>query len=347
MRDNLIKLLFVGHETSKFKWETIKWWETTENWSDLPDFFPKEEIDKYDKVDIGKVIENWEKNNISFITLYDKEYPEYFKELEKYPFIIFYRGDISLLKHNKRLSVVGSRRSPYEMKKLTEKWCEELAMNGVCIISGLAVGIDIHAHIGALNGNGYTVAVMGCGVDIAYPSINRKWKEKIEKEGLVISEYLPSSPPQKYYFPFRNRLIATIGEGLLVVTGTKKSGTMITVGWALDMGRTVMAVPGSVMNYYSEGPNYLIKNGAVPITSVDDIKDEMGIKESRKKIKYEDLSEEEKRIIDLINQGDDDINSIIRSFDKNVGDVFMLIMNMELKGIITKAGNKLCVNYHI
>jgi len=175
------------------------------------------------------------------------------------------------------VAVVGSRRaSPYGIA-VAEWLGRELARCGVTVVSGLARGIDGAAHRGALEGGGRTIAVLGCGVDVLYPPEHAGLARRIMRAGAVLSELPPGTPPLKQHFPMRNRLISGLALGVVVVEGRERSGAVITTDFALDQGREVFAVPGSIFDETSRTPHRLLQQGAKPVTRVEDILDELGL----------------------------------------------------------------------
>lgn len=218
---------------------------------------------------ITKMQEYMKRKNIKYITIYDKEYPENLKNIYDPPVLLFYAGNIKLI-NNKSISIVGSRNpSSYGIKE-AYNISNELS-NKYTIVSGLAKGIDAAAHNGALKSKNNTIAVLGCGVDIIYPRENMKLYNEILKRGLIISEYPVGEKPFPNNFPARNRIVSGLSEGVIVVEAAPKSGTLITVDFALEQGKNIYAVPGNIDSYLSFGTNELIKNGAIPYTCSDDI----------------------------------------------------------------------------
>ena len=221
------------------------------------------------KEDIEKV-----KNlNINALTCLDDNYPVCLREIYAPPFVLFYKGDISLL-NSDMISVIGSREPTSYGIEVTEKILNELFdIKDVTIVSGLAKGIDAVAHKTALDNNQKTIAVLGSGVDVCYPKENFILFKKIEERGLLLSEYPMGCKPDKKNFPLRNRIIAALGKGILVTDATCPSGTQNTVRNGLEMNKDIMAVPHSVLeNSYC---NFLLRQGAIPILSGKDIVDEI------------------------------------------------------------------------
>ncbi len=205
--------------------------------------------------------------NEKFIVRGEKEYPPEFEKLDLPPYIIFYRGDISLLR-KESVGIIGSRKPSLYALSVTEKLSLKLAERFV-IVSGLAYGIDVCAHQSALKFN--TIAILGCGVDIVYPRIHKEIQEEISKSHLLISEYPPGVGPQKYHFPFRNRLIASLSQDLYVMSGTFKSGTMHTVMEALKLNKNIICLPHPITDSSGSGCNALIADGAMMLTNLNDL----------------------------------------------------------------------------
>ena len=202
------------------------------------------------------------------------DYPALLRELRDSPDPLFVAGDPKCL-HLPAIAIVGSRNPSRGGVENAYQFSRHLARAGFCIVSGLARGIDTAAHRGALDGGGFTVAVLGHGLDQVYPRANHALAEKIAENGAVVSEYPPGTPPLRGHFPERNRLISGLCVGTLVVEAAKRSGSLITARLAGDQGREVFAVPGSIHNPMARGCHQLIRQGARLAESVDDILDEL------------------------------------------------------------------------
>ena len=208
--------------------------------------------------------------NIKRISINDEQYPMKLKNINMPPTELFYIGDISLL-NCASIAIVGSRVCSNYGKMVAIDLAKEYVRKGIVIVSGLARGIDSYAHFGCLELKGKTIAVLGCGVDYVYPEQNRKLYEKIiESGGLVLSEYPVRSKPAQSNFPRRNRIISGLSDGVIVVEAREKSGSLITVNYALEQGKNVYAVPGNIYSPFSIGTNKLLQDGAIPITSIKD-----------------------------------------------------------------------------
>jgi DNA processing protein len=203
------------------------------------------------------------------IMLKDADYPPLLKHIPDAPIVLYAKGPFK--PGHDALAIVGSRRASAEGMAISGKIGETMSSAGVTVVSGLARGIDTAAHSRALHGDGKTVAVLGCGIDTCYPAENRDLFEKIGHEGLVITEYPPGEPPVPHHFPERNRIIAGMSRGVLVVEAAARSGSLITARLALEYGREVMAMPGSVLKTEHAGSNRLIKDGARLVDSVEDV----------------------------------------------------------------------------
>src|SRR4051794_23750834 len=219
---------------------------------------------------------------VELATIGDPRYPQLLREIFDPPIVLFGRGRVELLK-SLALGVVGTRRpTPYGVA-VAERLSADLAHAGLTIVSGLARGIDTSAHKGALGAGGDTVAVLGCGVDIVYPSENRKLYAEISAKGLVVSEFPMGSTAFPQNFPIRNRIISGLSVGVLVVEGAQYSGSAITAKLAMDQGRDVFAVPGNITSKLSWGPNLLIKQGAKIVQDWNDVVIELS-PESRRRL---------------------------------------------------------------
>lgn len=217
-----------------------------------------------------ELIEWMAKNYVGFISFNDEEYPVQLKEINEPPYGLFYKGNINLLM-NKNVAIVGSRVCTSYGIQVSKLLTKELISYNITIISGGAKGIDSIAHKTAVEENGKTVVVLGCGIDITYPPQNYSLFKEVEKSGLIISEFLPGTNPNPYNFPRRNRIISGLSELVIVVEASDKSGSLITAQCALDQGKNVMAVPGSVFAKGSNGCNKLIRDGAQMFCTIEDV----------------------------------------------------------------------------
>jgi DNA processing protein len=213
------------------------------------------------------------KAGIQFVCFLDEGYPAALREIPDAPLLLFYRGELELLKRP-AIGVVGSRKPTPYGRAACAHLVKQLSEAGFVIVSGLAYGIDAEAHRACLHAGGKTVAVLGCGIDQVYPPYNRKLYEEIGASGLLISEHPAGTPPLPGLFPERNRIISGLSLGVLVVEAAERSGSLITADCALEQGREVFAVPGPIFSAVSAGPHNLIKQGAKLVTNSGDIIEE-------------------------------------------------------------------------
>ena len=219
----------------------------------------------------------YEENDIEWITLFDEDYPELLKNVYDPPFILFLKGDRSLLHASRKLAVIGSRNATSYTEKVLHTMIPQLVKREVVIVSGLAKGADTIAHKEAIRSGGKTIGVLGGGFQHIYPKQNADLAEHMVKHHLLISEYPPYIKPEKWHFPFRNRIISGLSDAVLVTEARKKSGTFITADYALNEGREVLCLPGSIYDPLAEGTNTLIQEGAKMVLSIEDIYSELRV----------------------------------------------------------------------
>ena len=199
-------------------------------------------------------------------------YPERLRNISSPPKQLYCLGNLELLNYKNNIAIIGSRNCSFYGERAAKDFSFNLAKNNVCIVSGLAKGIDSFSHIGTLNAKGKTIAVLGSGLDNIYPKENEKlFQDIIKNNGLVITEYPLGTLALKQNFPARNRIISGLSDAVLVIEARKNSGTNITVDFALEQGKDVFVVPGNIYSKTSDGTNYLITEGAIPVLSYKDI----------------------------------------------------------------------------
>jgi DNA processing protein len=240
----------------------------------------KRSVESFFKVrnslDLEAELEKLEKLGVSILTWESQDYPRLLKNIADPPPVLYVQGQLAP-QDEWALAVVGTRRATTYGKECTRLLVNGLAKNNITIVSGLAYGIDTEAHKTAVHAGGRTIAVLGCGVDIIYPAENRKLAQAIIENGALISDYPLGTNPESRNFPPRNRIISGLSLGVLVVEGAIQSGARITTDYALEQGREVFAVPGSILRKSSAGPNYLIQNGAKLVTDVNDVLEELNL----------------------------------------------------------------------
>ncbi|MGZ4161678.1 MAG: DNA-processing protein DprA [Neobacillus sp.] len=223
---------------------------------------------------IHEQIRQYKTNEIAVISIFDKEYPNVLKEIYQPPWALFAKGNLALLDNEPKLAVVGSRQATQYGKNAIRLIFPGLIDKGVLIVSGLAKGIDALAHENAIKNNGKTIAVIAGGFYHIYPKENMNLALEMMKTQLILSEYPPDTMPLRWHFPARNRIISGLSTGTLIIEAKRRSGSLITANYAVNEGRDVFSLPGSIFNPYSIGANELIQQGAKLVTSAEDILEE-------------------------------------------------------------------------
>lgn len=294
----------------------------------------KEIIKSKDK-DMDNIYDKMEKDNIRFISIENNEFPEDLKNIYNPPIGLYIKGEIS---SNLKISMVGTRNASNYGKGVAERLAGELSKRGVTVVSGMALGIDTHAHKGAIDKNGGTIAVLGNGLDICYPKSNRDLFKKIPEKGAIISEYFLGTEPMPWHFPMRNRIISGISAGTLVVEAPNKSGSIITANLALEQGKEVLGVPGNINSKRSEGTNTLIREGAHLVSKVEDIFDAFGIIEPTKKEenKKPKLAPKEKLIYDSISFAPITVDEIFYKTDLKIQEIQYILTKLEFEKLVNR-----------
>ena len=296
-----------------------------------------------------------ERCNARIITYQEPTYPGLLKEISSPPMILYVKGqpippDLTFI------AVVGSRNATHYGLAAAEKIGIGLSNRGVGVVSGMAKGIDSAAHWGCLRGQGFTIAVIGTGIDVVYPASNRDLLARVIENGVVISEFPTGTPPEPKNFPIRNRIISGLSRGVVVVEATRRSGSLITASMALDQGREVFAVPGSIDSFKSTGAHFLIKQGARLVENADDILDELGFfgRELNRTTASGgvdtvsvDMDEPETRVYSIIGDYPIHVDNIVRLGGLDAGEVLGILMRLELKGIIRQLPGKMFVRYRV
>ena len=283
------------------------------------------------------LIKNLESKGISYITYYSKEYPNTLKNIDTPPFVLYYKGDISLLNTN-CFAIVGSRQITNYGKMATEKFTKDLVKADFTIVSGLASGVDTVAHTVALAEKGKTIAVLAGGLDEIYPATNTNLAEQIIKNnGLLITETRCNKKAETYMFPIRNRIIAGLSKGILITEAKEKSGVIHTKNYALDYGKDVFAIPGSIFSLTSCGTNRMIVNGqAKAVITTEDILEEYGISLQKKAKAVYNYSMEESILINLLSSGEKSFQELADQSKLPVKTLNSLLTTLSIRGIIKK-----------
>lgn len=241
------------------------------------DIYTLQKVKKFKAYPMEKAVKSYNdavSTGIKIITPKSEYFPEQLKRIDNAPLVLYFRGDESVLKNKLSISVVGAREASDYGCAVAKALSSALASKGFTIVSGGARGIDSESHFGALEEGGKTVCVMGCGLNVNYLAELKLMREKISQSGAVISEYPPKAPASRITFPVRNRIISALSLGTIVVEAGERSGSLITARLALEQGKDVFAVPGDLVHSSFLGTNKLIRDGAIPVFSPNDILEE-------------------------------------------------------------------------
>ena len=289
------------------------------------------------------------KNNFRLMTMSDKSYPNDLREIHDPPPLLYIKGN-ELPLDKTMIAVIGSRRPSHYGLKIAEEICINLSKSNIAVVSGMAIGIDSASHWGSLRGGGPTIAVLGSGIDVIYPQSNRKLYSLIAENGSVITEFPLGTPPEGKNFPVRNRIISGLSRGVVVIEASRKSGTMITASLALEQGREVFAVPGSIESFKSVGTHFLIKQGAKLIENANDILEELelmsrnpNVIDDNAKTTLPLMSDNEKKVYDILGNYPVHIDQIVRYSKIEPGRISGLLTELELKGIIKQLPGKMFI----
>ena len=328
---------------------------------------------KFDKIlattDIAEVdalIRNCAEQNIQIVTRFSSNYPKRLFNLGQPPYALYCRGNLELLQ-KPAVAIVGTRDCTRYGQNVATDFAKALAKHGIVVVSGLAEGIDTASHNGAVEAakktsalpRGYefpsgvhhskkeiinTIAVLGNGLNVVFPSSNRQLQKQLSEQGLVISEFLPNTPCARFTFPFRNRIVAALASAVIIVEADLKSGTMITRDWALELGVDVFAVPGPITSHASRGTNAIIREAQCSIlTDIRDILDVFGVYEKSPTAENAvvQLSFEEKSVLDIIKNDETHFDDIVMETGFATKKLTTLLTTMELNGLIKKLGGNL------
>lgn len=294
-------------------------------------FCLKETINKYNEKGIDILIKG------------DPRYPKLLNEIYDPPQILFCKGNLNLLENEDNISIVGARKATWYGKNVAKELAQFLSEHGYTVTSGMALGIDAQAHLGAIEGKGSTIGVLGCGVDITYPKQNLNIYQLMEKKGLLVSAYPLGTPPLAGNFPARNRIISGLSKGVVVVEAQEKSGALITSDFAMEQGRDIFAVPGNINSIMSKGTNSLIKDGAIMVSKYQDVINEYNLGfDNHKSIKLE-LSDTEKEILSLSNGQLFSLEHMVLVSGLDISQILANLMTLEIKGLVKKMGNQMYI----
>ena len=301
-----------------------------------------QEIKAFDRWgEVEAELEQLTRMNVRLVTQTDVEYPQRLKQIHDPPPFFYIRGHFAP-QDNLAIAVVGARTASAYGRGVARELARELAGCGVCVVSGLARGIDSEAHQASLEAGGRTIAVLGSGLDVVYPREHIALAERIAASGAVVSEFSLGSPPEAGNFPYRNRVISGISLGTVVVEATEKSGSLITAQCALDQNREVFAVPGPVTASRSRGPHRLIKDGAKLVESIDDILSEIAPALTDRTEKLDTivpvvpLEPDEDMLFQLFAEEAVHVDTLITGSGLEAARVLEVLLGLELKGVVAQ-----------
>ncbi|MCC5912015.1 MAG: DNA-processing protein DprA [Clostridiaceae bacterium] len=284
-----------------------------------------------------------ENKNFDVVTILDDTYPEKLKNIYNPPYVLYikgsFKGDIPLI------GLVGARKSTAYGKWAARKFAKELSDWGIGIVSGLALGVDRESHIGSLESNGYTIGVIGCGIDMCYPKSNQQLYNEMIEKGCIVSEYPPGTEPLKHHFPARNRIISGLSDGIVVIEAGIKSGALITVEHGLEQGKDIYALPGNINSSQSKGTNKIIKEGGKILLEVEDIIEELKCRyplENSNEVSTmeEALSEEEIRIFKVVKEAPIHIDLLAYKSRISISELSTILTILEIKGFVSQLPGK-------
>ncbi|MEG0918982.1 MAG: DNA-processing protein DprA [Anaerovoracaceae bacterium] len=281
--------------------------------------------------------------NYKILEFNDEKYPEMLKRIKNPPKRIFYIGNIQLL-NTVSVAVVGSRKTSDYGFWVASNVARRLAENNVTVVGGMAKGIDTFAHRAALKAGGNTIAVLGTGIDKCFPSENKGLMDEIAKKGLIISEYPPGYPGDKWTFPQRNRIISGISKAVIIGEAGLHSGALITAEWAEEQNKYLFAVPGNINNIRNIGNNKLISDGVMPLTVIDDIFEYIGVAPKEVDVEKIYLGNDERKVLEIIKQhGELSINELCMKLEMKPSIVNGIVSILEIKGIANTSLGKIFI----
>ncbi len=328
------KLLFLGlylKEGASFK--TSKW---IEEFPDAKSLLERYKIKEKELLSLAeRELERAEKLGIEILFIKEEAFPEELKKIPYPPLFLYIKGTIL---ESPKFAIVGSRKpSPYG-KEVALYFSERLSEAGLTLVSGLARGIDTIVHKVCVERKRPTLAVLGSGLDVIYPAENKDlFKKIIQTNGAIISEFPLGTKPRRENFPRRNRIISGLAKGVLVIEAGEKSGTLITARWAQEQGKEVFAVPGNIFSDQSKGTNFLIKEGAIPVTSPSEILQYLGLdseKSSSEREFQSELSHEEREILEMLSSGPLHFDELTEKTRLSPPLLLQILTELEFKNLI-------------
>lgn len=294
-------------------------------------------INKKKGLNVDKALEEVQKRGIEILTFDDKDYPYMLSQISNPPMTLFYKGDLFGCNLERTVAFVGSRKASFNGKEGVRKIIKDLANTDVCIVSGLASGIDAVSHESAINNNLKTIGVIASGFDFVYPKENKHLYEKIENGcGAIVTEYFPTVEPLQFRFPQRNRIVTGLSYGTVVGEAALKSGALISANLTLEQGRELMCIPGAINNVNTEGVYKLIKDGAGIVTSGDDVLNALNWTILREACEIQEMSDTQKIIFDIIGVEPKSFDEIQGATKMDTESLLTTLTMMEIEGLVEK-----------
>lgn len=342
-----VRPLFKSKLFEYFEYDIKRTWEADKNdIQQMCEFYelslPREFLNKKAKLDPEKCYQDaLSKEGVKILTYNNPKYPSLLKEIPDFPLSLYYLGDLENLDFSNTVAIVGSRNATTNAKVALNSIISDLNNTNIVIVSGLAYGIDATAHQSALDNNLKTVAVIGTGLDIQYPTQNKKlYSDIVQQGGVIFSEFPLKTQAYPGNFPQRNRIVVGMSYGTLVAEAQIKSGAMISANLTLDYNRELMCMPGNIMNANTSGIYHLIKNGASIVTSGADLLNNLNWDFKPAEKNQENLSEIQQKIMDMLSLSEMTFDNIMLQSNDEVSDIMIALTELELKGLIKQANNK-------
>lgn len=296
---------------------------------------PSDLYDDYTQAD--KIIDECNKRNIGILTILDDEYPQKLKDIYDPPFVLYYKGNIGLLNRKKSIAVVGTRNVTNYGKNILQNFIPAFVEAGLVIVSGLARGVDSIGHKLCLENGGETIAVVANGLDICYPPENLGLESRIIERGLVISEYPVGVKSLQYHFPERNRIISALSDGVFLPEAGIKSGSLITADYAIEQGRELFVVPGSIFSSQSAGCNNKIKElQATIVLTPKDVIETLGLSLSDSPKVNLQLNIEQQCVMQALESGSQHFYDLLEKTGMSIGQLPVILTELEVMGLIRK-----------
>ncbi len=306
----------------------------------LPEKIAQQVIQNRNNINLESLFEGIVGKGIEVLIQQDDAYPSRLREVDQPPPVLYVKGELTL-EDQWSVAIVGTRRMTGYGKQVTTELAAFLAGHGICVVSGLARGIDTVAHASAIHAGGRTIAVLGCGVDVIYPPENRHLYEQITQQGAIISDYAPGTAPEGINFPPRNRIIAGLSAATVVIEAGKSSGALITSTFAAEQGREVFAVPGNIYAPQSKGSNFLIQQGARPLLDFDELLETLqygNAKQQQTARKLIPESDVEAKLLQVLCDQPMHVDEIHIQSDLPMSVVSATLTILELKGMVYQTG---------